>query len=146
MIVVGHRGAAALEPENTLRAFRRGIELGCDYLECDVHLTRDGQLAVIHDETVDRTTDGHGPVSAFTFEELRQLDAGQGERIPSLEEVLETVRGHVRVLVELKGAGVEEAAVAVVIAMKMAEHVTFTSFQLDRIARVRQISPPQETG
>src|SRR6266511_3945699 len=111
MIVVGHRGAAGLEPENTLRAFRRGIELGVDYVECDVHLTRDGHLAVIHDETVDRTTDGHGPVAGFSLEELRRLDAGQGERIPTLEEVLATTRGHVRLLIELKGARTEEATV-----------------------------------
>src|SRR5215212_6994015 len=100
MIVVGHRGAAALEPENTLRAFRRGIELGCDYLECDVHLTRDGRLAVIHDETVDRTTDGHGPVAGLTLDALRQLDAGLGERVPTLEEVLAEVRGRAGVLIE----------------------------------------------
>jgi glycerophosphoryl diester phosphodiesterase len=101
---------------------------------------------VIHDESVDRTTDGHGPVRDFTFDELRRLDAGQGERIPSLEEVLETVRGHVRVLVELKGAGVEEAAVSTVRALGIAEDVTFTSFHLDRIARVRQLAPSQSTS
>src|SRR5215212_9974873 len=101
MIVVGHRGAAALEPENTLRGFRRGIELGCDYLECDVHLTRDGRLAVIHDDMVDRTTNGHGPVAGFSLEELRRLEAGQSECIPTLVEVLDTTRGHVRLLVEL---------------------------------------------
>lgn len=146
MIAVGHRGAAGLEPENTVRGFRRAIELGVDWVECDVHLTRDGRLAVIHDESVDRTTDGHGPVSAFTLDELKRLDAGMGERIPSLEEVLETVRGHVRVLVELKGAGVEAAAVAIVSAAGMADDVTFTSFHLDRILRVRQIAPSQSTG
>lgn len=146
MIAVGHRGAAGLEPENTLRGFRRAIELGVDWVECDIHLTRDGRLAVIHDESVDRTTDGHGPVSAFSLDELRRLDAGLGERIPSLEEVLETVRGHVRVLVELKGVGVEEAAVAIVTDLAMSENVTFTSFHLDRIARVRQLSPAQSTG
>src|SRR6188508_2922898 len=100
IIAVGHRGAAALEPENTLRSFRCAIDLGCDMAECDVHLTRDNQLAVIHDETVDRTTNGTGPVSSFTMADLQQLDAGKGERIPTLDEVLETVKGHLKLLVE----------------------------------------------
>lgn len=146
MIAVGHRGAAGLEPENTLRGFRRAIELGVDFVECDVHLTRDGRLAVIHDETVDRTTDGHGSVSGFTWDELRRLDAGMRERIPALEEVLETVRGHVGVLVELKGAGVEEAALKTAQALGMADAVFFTSFHLDRIERIRRLSPSQATG
>jgi glycerophosphoryl diester phosphodiesterase len=146
MIVVGHRGAAGLEPENTLRGFRRALELGVDYVECDVHLTRDGRLAVLHDETVDRTTDGHGPVAEFTFAELRRLDAGSGERIPELAEVLETVRGRASVLIELKGAGTERAAVDVVRTLGMAEAVFFTSFHLDRIERVRALDPALGTG
>jgi glycerophosphoryl diester phosphodiesterase len=146
MIAVGHRGAAGLEPENTLRAFRRGIELGVNFVECDVHLTRDGELAVIHDETVERTTDGHGPVSGFTMEELRRLDAGQGERIPTLAEVLEATRGGVRLLIELKGAGTEEATVAAVHAAGMADAVIFTSFHLERIQKVREIDPALTTG
>src|SRR5438552_7713720 len=103
IIAVGHRGAAGLEPENTLRSFRRAIELECDMAECDVHRTRDDQLAIIHDETVDRTTNGSGPTSSFTLAELQRLDAGDGERIPTLDEVLETVKGHLKLLVELKG-------------------------------------------
>jgi glycerophosphoryl diester phosphodiesterase len=146
MIVVGHRGAALLEPENTLRGFRRAIELGVDYVECDVHLTTDGQLAVIHDDTVDRTTDGHGPVNSFSMEGLRRLDAGQGERIPTLAEVLAVTRDHVRVLIELKGAGVEAVAVETVRAAGMTEQVIFTSFHLERIQKVREIDPALTTG
>jgi glycerophosphoryl diester phosphodiesterase len=146
MIAVGHRGAAGLEPENTLRAFRRGIELGVDFVECDVHLTRDGQLAVIHDEMVDRTTDGHGPVSGFSMEELRRLDAGDGERIPTLEEVLGVTRSHVQLLVELKGAGTEEATVDAVRAAGMTAAVIFTSFHLERIQKVREIDASLTAG
>ena len=91
--IVGHRGAPMEEPENTLRSFRRALELGVAAVELDVQLTRDGRLAVIHDETLDRTTNGHGPVQDFTLAELQKLDAGQGEPIPALEEVLELTRG-----------------------------------------------------
>jgi glycerophosphoryl diester phosphodiesterase len=146
MIVVGHRGAALLEPENTLRGFRRAIALGVDFVECDVHLTTDGQLAVIHDDTVDRTTDGHGPVSGFSMEELRRLDAGQGERIPTLEQVLAVTRDRVRVLIELKGAGVEAAAVATVNAVGLGDQVILTSFHLERIRKARDLDPGLTTG
>jgi glycerophosphoryl diester phosphodiesterase len=146
IIAVGHRGAAGLEPENTLRSFRRAIDLGCDMAECDVHRTRDDQLAVIHDENVDRTTNGSGPVSGFTMAELKQLDAGKGERIPTLDEVLGSVKGHLKLLVELKGAGTEELAAQAVERRGMAKDVYFTSFHLDRIEKIRDIDPDLLTG
>ncbi len=100
--IVGHRGAPAAEPENTLRSFRRALAAGVAAVELDVQLTRDGRLAVIHDETLDRTTNGRGPVQDFTLAELQRLDAGRGEPVPSLEEVFELVKGRAYLLVELK--------------------------------------------
>ena len=100
--VIGHRGAPTEEPENTLRSFRRALDLGVAAVELDVQLTRDGRLAVIHDETLDRTTNGHGRVKEFTLAELQKLDAGKGESIPALEEVLELTRGRAHLLVEMK--------------------------------------------
>lgn len=146
LIVVGHRGCAGIEPENTLRAFRRAIELGCDMVECDVRLTRDGQLAVMHDERVDRTTNGTGPVAEFTLAELQALDAGKGEQVPTLETVLETVRGHVDILVELKGEGTPGPAVAMVRRLGMERAVVFTCFELARIRRVRELGADLRTG
>src|SRR6185312_2950197 len=90
--VVGHRGAMGYCPENTLASFQRGLELGADWIELDVHLSRDGALIVIHDETLERTTDGHGLVRDHTLAELKQLDAGDGQRIPTLSEVLAWAR------------------------------------------------------
>src|SRR6516162_8701953 len=86
----GHRGAAGHEPENTLRSVNKALELGANGIEVDVHLA-DGHLVVIHDDTLDRTTNGTGAVVEKTFACLRSLDAGRGERIPTLEEVFETV-------------------------------------------------------
>ncbi len=100
--IMGHRGAPAVEPENTLRSFRRALAMGVAAVELDVQLTGDGRLAVIHDETLDRTTNGKGPVNNFTLAELQQLDAGQGEPIPSLEEVFDLVKGKAHLVVELK--------------------------------------------
>src|SRR5918912_1660156 len=105
---LAHRGASALAPENTIEAFRLALEAGAGGLELDVHMTRDGHVAVIHDATVDRTTSGTGSVSAMTLEELRSLDAGHNfssdgglthpyrgrdVRVPTLEEVLERFPG-----------------------------------------------------
>lgn len=100
--IMGHRGAPAVEPENTLRSFRRALAMGVAAVELDVQLTKDGRLAVIHDETLDRTTNGRGPVQGFSLAELKQLDAGQGEPVPSLEEVFDLVKGKAHLVVELK--------------------------------------------
>jgi glycerophosphoryl diester phosphodiesterase len=100
--IMGHRGAPAYEPENTRRSFRRALEMGVTAVELDVQLTRDGRLAVMHDATLDRTTNGRGRVRDFTMAELHRLDAGKGEPVPSLDEVLDLVQGRAQVLVELK--------------------------------------------
>ena len=89
MIKIGHRGAAGLEPENTMRSFKRAIDLDVDMIEFDVYSCKSGEVVVIHDDTVDRTTNGHGLVADMTLEELKKLDAGKGEKIPTLEEVLD---------------------------------------------------------
>ena len=107
MIVIGHRGAKGYEPENTLRSFEKAIQLGCDYVELDVHLA-DGELFVIHDSSVDRTTNGSGKISELTREQIKSLDAGNGQEIPALFEVLELIDGRCGVNIELKGPGTAE--------------------------------------
>ena len=101
-LCIGHRGARGYEPENTLRSIRRAFELGAHGVEIDVWYV-DGELIVIHDATLQRTTNGRGFVSRKSFEQLRALDAGAGERIPTLREVLETVEGLGFINIELKG-------------------------------------------
>ena len=111
-MVVAHRGSGGLAPENTLAAFRRVVEMGVDAIELDVRLTRDGEVAVIHDRRLDRTTTGKGPVGAYTLDQLKSLDAGswfsphfRGERVPVLEEVFEAVPDGFPVYVEIKARG-----------------------------------------
>ena len=106
---IGHRGAAGYEPENTLRSFEKAIALGVDMIELDIHRTKDGRLVVIHDETVDRTTSGTGKVSDMTLAEILELDAGLGEKIPTLESAIDAVRGRVPLDIEVKDAGLSEA-------------------------------------
>jgi glycerophosphoryl diester phosphodiesterase len=105
---IGHRGAAGYEPENTLRSFRKAIELKADMVELDVHVCSSGEVVVIHDDTVDRTTDGIGKVCELTLGELKRLDAGSGERIPTLEEVIRLIDGAASINIELKGQGTAE--------------------------------------
>lgn len=110
---LGHRGAAGHEPENTLRSVRKALELGAHGIEVDVHFV-DGQLVVIHDDTLQRTTNGHGPLTRKTFADLRSLDAGRGERIPTLAEVFDTVNRRALINVELKGPRTAAPVVAMI--------------------------------
>jgi glycerophosphoryl diester phosphodiesterase len=103
--VIGHRGAAGHAPENTLTSFHKAVQLGADMVELDVHLCATGEPVVIHDDTVDRTTDGSGRVRDLSLEDLRRLDAGGGERVPTLVDVIDEMSGRTALNVELKGLG-----------------------------------------
>jgi glycerophosphoryl diester phosphodiesterase len=144
--IIAHRGASEEEPENTLRAFRRAAELGADMVELDLHLSRDGELVVIHDARVDKTTDGSGEVRTLTLAELRRLDAGRGERIPTLQEVIETLQSRCRLYIELKAAGTPAAAVETVTRAGLAEEVIIGSFQPDLVREVRARAPQIATS
>ena len=137
-LVIGHRGASGLEPENTLAAFRRALELGADGVECDIHMSRDGQCMVFHDPTVERTTDGAGAVAEMDLAQLRRLDAGHGERIPTLDELLELIKGRGQLFCELKGAGSAAPAAKVVADHGMADQVLFICLDLEMLAEVRR--------
>jgi glycerophosphoryl diester phosphodiesterase len=150
-LVGGHRGNPAEEPENTLRSFASALELGVDVVECDVHLSADGDLVVIHDHTVDRTTDGQGLVGAKTTAELRALDAGGGERLPLLDEVVDLVRGRAGLVVELKQAplpypGLEDAVVERLRALDMIDDCAVISFWHPSAKRVKELEPGLQAG
>lgn len=144
--IIGHRGAAATEPENTLRAFKHALDAGAAAVELDVQLTKDGRLAVIHDETVDRTTNGRGRVKDFTLPELQKLDAGQGERIPALEEVVELVRGRGQILVELKQPESAPAFLALCRERLLFEDLRAISFWHPVIKGLKEQEPRLLTG
>lgn len=105
MQIIAHRGASGYKPENTLSAFEHAIDMGADMIELDVHRLKTGELIVIHDQTVTRTTDGLGKVERYTLEQIRKLDAGEKEFVPLLSEVLDLVDKRVPVNIELKGRG-----------------------------------------
>ena len=100
--VAAHRGWCSKYPENTMSAFKAALELGVDQIETDVRITKDGHLVLIHDNTVDRTTNGKGRVRDLTLNELKELDAGNGEKIPTLEELMELVKDHPTITLDIE--------------------------------------------
>jgi glycerophosphoryl diester phosphodiesterase len=151
-VLIAHRGAAADAPENTIAAFELALEQGADGIELDVHLTADGQPVVIHDFTLERTTDGAGPVSGRLLRELKRLDAGgwldrrfRGQRVQTLQEVLERFRERARFWIELKGGaalypGIEERVVSIVEIYDVVDRVLVQSFDHAAIGRVRSLN------
>jgi glycerophosphoryl diester phosphodiesterase len=146
MMIMGHRGAAALEPENTLLSVSKAMEIGVDAVEVDVHLTKDGELVVIHDETVERTTNGKGLVSSYSLNELKRLDAGKGEQIPTLQEIIELTDRRVKLVVELKEKGTEKRAVELIGRNNLYDYVCLISFWHRLAKSVKDRDKRIETG
>ncbi|SFI69948.1 glycerophosphoryl diester phosphodiesterase [Paenibacillus sp. UNC496MF] len=159
LTIVAHRGCSGAAPENTLAAFKLALEEpGIAIIELDVHVSKDGVPVVIHDHTLERTTNGTGRVDAHTLEELRRLDAGSAfapefaeERIPTLEEALELAKGRCKLHVELKMlareyAGIEEKVIALVRRHGMQQEVVLSSFNHDSMKLAHELDPSIETG
>jgi len=130
-LIAGHRGYKARYPENTMLSYREAFELGVDMLEIDLRLTRDGHLVMMHDAAIDRTTNGHGRVEAFTLKELQAFDAGMGERIPTFEEFLQWVKPtglFLNVEIKTKTHGAVGKAVALLERYRMLEPSVITCF------------------
>ncbi len=138
-IIVAHRGAPAYAPENTIQSFEKAWKLGADMIELDLRETDDGYLVCIHDSTVDRTTNGSGDVSSFTLKELKKLDAGAGQEIPLLEDVLKFARGKLQVNIDLKIAGAERRIIDTITRLNMNQDVLISSFLHILLSEVREI-------
>ncbi len=157
-IIFAHRGASAHAPENTLAAFELALRQGADAVELDAKLTSDGQIVVIHDQTVDRTTDGAGTVRKMTLAELRKLDAGshfditfQGEPIPTLEEVLKAIGQLTFINIELTNYAsltdeLPQKTAALVKRLKLTRRVMFSSFNPIALRRVGHLLPDTPIG
>jgi glycerophosphoryl diester phosphodiesterase len=161
--VIAHRGDSAHRPENTLASFASALEIGVSLVELDVQLTSDGHVVVLHDPTVDRTTDGRGEVGNMTLAEVRALSAGyperfgnawSGERVPTLAEVLALVHERARVMVEIKKesvsddaeGGIEARTVAEVRRQGLVDRVALISFDHRALLRCRELAPEITRG
>ena len=139
LLTVGHRGVMGVEPENTLRSFVRAEREGFPVIELDLHLSKDGALVVMHDAEVDRTTDGEGPIGDFTLAELRELDAGEGERIPVFEEVVDAVQAPLQA--EIKDRAAARVLAGVIVERGLQDRVTVISFHDDALREIREQLP-----
>ncbi len=158
MKIFAHRGASAYAPENTLESFALAAKMGPDGIELDVQRTRDGELVVCHDETIDRTSDGHGWLKDYTLEELRALHFNKTHpeykdaRIPTLREVYELMRPTgLLINVELKTGiftydGIEEQAAYLTREMKMEEQVFYSSFNHFSVRKMKELAPFADAG
>jgi len=157
ILVIAHRGGSHLAPENTLSGIRKAIEVGADMIEIDVEQTIDSVVIVIHDKTVDRTTNGSGPVDSLPYKYIKTLDAGswfdkrfKGEKVPTFDEVLELIDGKVKLLVEIKDGserypGIEQRTVKVIQKYKAHSWVIVQSFNIKAIERVKALDPEIKT-
>ena len=151
--ITGHRGAAGLAPENTLASIRKAISFNVDRIEIDVQQTADGVVVVRHDETLDRTTDGKGLIKDKTFSEVKELDAGssfssafKGEKIPSLEEALQTVNGQCDLVIEIKKGddyypNIVENTIELIKKYNARDWCIIHSFNIDVLVRANQLMP-----
>lgn len=146
MLKIGHRGARAYEPENTLRSFKKALELGVDAVELDVRRTKDGEIVVIHDAKVDRTTNGKGLVSDLTLKEIKQLVTEKGEKIPTLEEALDFLDKKVKILIELKETDLENRVLNSIHEKGLEKKVIIVSFLEEALRKVRELNDEMETG
>jgi glycerophosphoryl diester phosphodiesterase len=142
-LTVGHRGVMGVEPENTLRSFVRAEREGLDQIELDLHLSKDGALVVMHDSKVDRTTDGRGAIADLTLAELRELDAGHGERVPVFEEVLDAVEAPIQA--EIKDVAAARVLADVLRERRLLDRVTVLSFHDEALHGVRECLPDVRT-
>jgi len=146
MLKIGHRGARAYEPENTLRSYKKALELGVDAVELDVRRTKDDEIVVIHDADVDRTTNGKGLVNQLTLKEIEQFKTEKDEKIPTLEEALVFLDKKVKVLIELKETGLEEKVLKIVQTKGLEKNVIIVSFIEDALRKIRELNGKVETG
>src|SRR5687767_4232507 len=162
-LIIAHRGDSAHRPENTFAAFARALELGAELVEMDVQITKDGAVVVMHDPTVDRTTDGRGRLRDMTLREVRKLSAGYpvrfgaahaGERVPTVAEALSFLRERARAMIEIKSdsvtddedGGIEAVTVAEVRRLGMEKDVALISFDRRALIRCRKLAPEVARG
>ena len=158
-LIIAHRGASGYAPENTMAAFEKALEMAAEGIELDVHLTADGEIVVIHDHTIDRTSDGKGVVGALTLEEIRKYDFGawfdpkfKGQRIPTLGEVFELLEDWDGLLnIEVKSGpilypGIEEKLVDMVKSWNFRGRIIFSSFNHYSLRDIKALDPSMEIG
>jgi glycerophosphoryl diester phosphodiesterase len=139
-IIFGHRGASAIEPENTMKAFIQAFQDGADGIEFDVRLTADNQMVIIHDSLINRTSNGSGLVRKKTFQELLEFDFGKGEKIPLLEDVLKKYRNQKWLNIEIKEQGFEKQLLEMLENLKITQKYVISSFEISVLEKIKELN------
>jgi glycerophosphoryl diester phosphodiesterase len=141
VLIIGHRGASNIAPENTLKAFQKAIELGADYIEFDNRLSKDSEIVVMHDNNTLRTTGHNAEVRDMTLKELKSLDCGEGEQIPTLLEVIEIAKGKIGLQIEVCAGGMAEQLVSVLRDNDLIQSSIISSFQYKELLNIQKLEP-----
>ena len=141
IIIIAHRGASNIAPENTLKAFKKAIELKADFIEFDVLESKDGELVISHDEEISRLTGRYGFVRDLTLEELKTFDFGEGEKIPTLQELIEITKGKINLNCEVIVKGISNNVVNILKKYDLADSVIISSFLRQEILKFQKIAP-----
>ncbi|MFX0081961.1 MAG: glycerophosphodiester phosphodiesterase [Candidatus Hodarchaeota archaeon] len=139
--MVAHRGASNIAPENTLKAFEKAIELNADYIEFDVHQSKDGEIVIMHDGNTLRTTGQFGIIKKMTLEELKKLDCGEGESIPTLHELIELAKEKIKLNCEIKVRGIAEKIVKILRESNLINTTIISSFKHDVLLTIHKLEP-----
>jgi glycerophosphoryl diester phosphodiesterase len=146
ILIIGHRGASAITPPNTLKAFEKAIELKADYSEFDIHMTKDGEIVIIHDADTYSTTGVKGLIKNMTLEQIKSLDAGEGEKIPTLQELIAIAREKMGLQIEIKAQNLLDKLVKILKKEKLLETSIISSFMFDELQKLKNIEPNVKVG
>lgn len=144
--IVGHKGAAGYAPENTILSFQTAINIGCDKAELDVRLSKDNEVVVFHDEEVSRVTNGTGFVHELSLVELKKLDLFNGQKIPTLQEVIDFCKNKIDLQIELKAKGTPKLVNEILLENDFTGHVVITSFNEGLLQEIKEINSELKVG
>jgi len=146
ILVIGHKGASAIAPENTLKAFQKAIELRADYVEFDAHLTKDGEIVIRHDDDTYSLTGTHSFIRDNTLEQIKKLDAGEGENIPTLQELIAIAKGKIGLQLEIKSTGLLVRMVQILRKENLIQNSIVSCFMFGELVKLKKIEPKIKIG
>jgi len=146
ILIIGHRGASAITPPNTLKAFKKAIELKADYVEFDIHLTKDGEIVIIHDSDTLNATGVEGLVKEMTLDQIKTLDAGEGEKIPTLQELISLARNKMGLQIEIKAIGLLDKLIHLLKEEDLLSSSIISCFMLDELLKLKLLEPNAKLG
>ena len=146
ILIIGHRGALRYPPENSLKSFHEAINLGADYIEFDIHQSKDGEIVIMHDENTFRTTGFNGLIKNMTLKDLKELDCGEGEKIPTLHELIKIAKGKIGLFCEIKAKGLEEKLVEILTEENLIESTIIDSFYIGELLKIQELAPTLKLG